>query len=370
MDYQASLTRSQVRTPALLLDLDALEANISAMATRARVLGVALRPHAKSHKCIEIARRLCTAGAVGASCATPAEAEVLAAGGIPGILITSPMLTADALARIRRLLVRGGDLMLVVDHPDQVGQLAGMAIQVERRLPVLVDFDVGHGRTGCLEVSDALAVAKRIAQCSSLRFVGVQAYWGNLQHIASFEERKHRVEPQAQRLAHLIAALTEEGLRPEIVTGGGTGTHWIDGQTGLFTELQPGSFLFLDSGYAAIELSPEPEPNPFRSSLFVAAAVVSANRSNRVIINAGFKAFATDSGRPVPLRGAPADATYRFMGDEHGAIEFTTGPGPALGSIIELLTSRSDTTANLYAQYHVVRGGAIIDEWVIAARGY
>jgi len=368
MDYEASLPRSRVRTPALLLDLDILEANIAAMANRARVLGVALRPHAKSHKCIEIARRLCTAGALGASCATPREAEALAAGGIPGILITSPICTIDVLARTRRLLLRGADLTLVADHPEQIGQYAAIATQVERRLPVLVDFDVGHGRTGCLEVSDALAVAKRITQSRSLRFAGVQAYWGNLQHVPSFDERKRRVEPQAQRLARLISALTDEGLKPEIVSGGGTGTHWIDGQTGLFTEIQPGSFLFLDSGYAPIEFSPE--PNPFRSSLFVAAAVVSVNRSDRVIINAGFKAFATDSGRPVPLRGAPANGRYRFFGDEHGAIEFTTGPRPALGSVIELLPSRSDTTVNLYDRYHVVQGEAIIDEWSIAARGY
>jgi D-serine deaminase-like pyridoxal phosphate-dependent protein len=368
MEYQMSLPRSRVRTPALLLDVEVLEANMSAMATRARSLGVALRPHAKSHKCIEIARRLCTAGALGASCATPGEAEALAAGGISGILITSPISTADALARIQRLLLRGADLMLVADHLDQVGQYAAIAIQAERRLFVLVDLDVGLGRTGCVEVSDALAVAKRIVKCSSLRFGGVQAYWGNLQHIASFDERKRRVEPQAQRLASLIAALTDNGLKPEIVTGGGTGTHWIDGQTGLFTELQPGSFLFLDSCYAPIELSPE--PTPFRPSLFVAAAVVSANRSDRVIVNAGIKAIASDSGKPVPLRGAPANATYRFLGDEHGAIEFTTGPRPALGSVIELLTSHCDPTVNLYAQYHVVQGETIVDEWTIAARGY
>ena len=368
MNYEASLTRSHVRTPALLLELDALEANISAMATRARALGVAIRPHVKSHKCIEIARRLCAAGALGASCATPGEAEAMAAGGIPGILITSPISTVDALAWIRRLLLRGADLMLVADHPDQVGQYGAIALQVERRLPVLVDFDVGVGRTGCLELSEALALAKLIAKCNSLRLGGVQAYWGHLQQIASFDERKRRVEPQAQRLASLISALTEIGLKPEIVTGGGTGTHFIDGQTGLFTELQPGSFLFLDSCYAQIELSPE--PNPFRPSLFVAAAVVSANRSDRVIVNAGFKAMATDSGTPVPLRGAPAHATYRFLGDEHGAIEFTTGPRPALGSVIELLTSHCDPTVNLYARYHVVQAETIIDEWPIAARGY
>jgi len=368
MECEPNPPRSRVRTPSLLLDLDVLEANISAMAARARSLGVALRPHAKSHKCIEIARQLCTAGAIGASCATPHEAEAMAEAGIPGILITSPISTADALARITRLHSAGADLLLVVDHPDQVAQLATMFMHVQRKLPVLVELDVGVGRTGCVEISDAVALAKCVAACNSLRFGGVQAYWGNLQQITSLDERKRGLEPQAQRLVNLIAALTESGLKPEIVTGGGTGTHWIDAQTGLFTELQPGSFIFLDSCYVGIELSPP--PNPFRPSLFVAAAVVSANRPDRVIINAGFKAFATDSGRPVPVRGAPADATYRFFGDEHGAIEFKTGPRPPLGSVIELLTSHCDPTVNLYDRYHVVRGETIVDEWNVVARGY
>jgi 3-hydroxy-D-aspartate aldolase len=368
MNRDKVLSRSRVGTPALLLDLDVLEANIAAMTARARSLGVSLRPHAKSHKSVDIARRLCAAGAIGACCATPAEAEMMAAAGIGGIVITSPISTPDAMARVRRLLVRGADLVLVADHPEQLGPLASAAIETQRRVPVLVELDVGVGRTGCLEVADALSLAKQVSKSSALRFAGVQAYWGHLQQIASFNERKRCVALQAQRLADLIFKLTTSGLKPEIVTGGGTGTHWIDGQTGLFTELQPGSFLFLDSCYSTIEFSEE--PNPFRASLFVAAGVVSANRSNRVIVNAGLKAFASDSGRPVPTRGAPSGATYRFLGDEHGAVEFTSESRPALGSVIELLTSHCDPTVNLYSDYQVIQGETIVDQWSIGARGY
>ena len=368
MEYEPALSRSRVKTPALLLDLDALEHNIATMATRAHTAGVALRPHAKSHKCIEVARLLCRAGALGASCATAEEAESMAAAGIPGVLITSPISTVHALERVHRVLLRGGDLMLLADHPDQVRQYAAMATQLAQPLPVLIELDVGVGRTGCLEIPEALALAKSIAKCPSLRFAGVQAYWGHLQQVQSFTDRRRRVEEQAQRLASLIAALTENDLKPEIVTGGGTGTHWIDGQTGLFTELQPGSYIFLDSCYAPLEMSPE--PHPFRPALFVAAGVISANRPDRVIVNAGFKALATDSGKPLPVRGAPANATYRFFGDEHGAIEFTSGSPPPLGSIVELLTSHCDPTVNLHSRYQVVRGEAIVDEWAITARGY
>jgi 3-hydroxy-D-aspartate aldolase len=292
----------------------------------------------------------------------------MAGAGIPGVLITSPLSTVHALERINRVLLRGANVLLLADHPDQVRQYAAMATQLARPLPVLIELDVGVGRTGCLDIPEALALAKSIANCHSLRFAGVQAYWGSLQQVQSFSERRRRVEEQAQRLAKLISELTENELKPEIVTGGGTGTHWIDGQTGLFTELQPGSYIFLDSCYASLEMSPE--PNPFRPALFVAAGVISANRPDRVIVNAGFKALATDSGKPLPVRGAPPNATYRFFGDEHGAIEFTSGEAPPLGSTIELLTSHCDPTVNLHSRYQVVRGETVVDEWAITARGY
>lgn len=362
------MRRDDVKTPALILDLDALDRNIATMATRAKRLGVALRPHAKSHKCVEIARRLVAAGALGPGCATIDEAEAMAGGGIGGILITSPMATAHMRERVRRLLLRCADVMLVADDPGNVEALAAIAAGAQSPLPILVELDVGVGRTGCVEISDAVALAKRIAGHTSLRFAGIQAYWGNLQQVTPLEERERRVAAQIERTRALIAALTGAGLKPEIVSGSGTGTHWIDGRSGIFTELQPGSFLFLDSCYAAITMSAE--GNPFVPALFVAAGVVTSNRPDRVIVNAGWKAFATDSGKPVPMRGAPAGATYRYMGDEHGAVEFESGTPPQLGVVIELLTSHCDPTVNLHAHYQVVRGDEVVDEWPILARGY
>jgi 3-hydroxy-D-aspartate aldolase len=164
----------------------------------------------------------------------------------------------------------------------------------------------------------------------------------------------------------VVAALVSAGLPPAIVTGGGTGSHRIDAAMGLFTEIQPGSYLFMDSCYGAISISEN--DNPFVPSLFVAATVVSANKPGRVVVNAGWKAFATDSGKPVALRGAPPGAAFRFMGDEHGALDFEGDGGPALGSIIEFLTSHCDPTVNLYSAFHVVRGDKVIDVWPIKAR--
>lgn len=362
------MRRDQTRTPALILQVDALDQNIATMAAFAKAKGVALRPHAKSHKCPEIAHRLAAAGAVGSSCATIGEAEALAAGGVTGLLITSPLAAPHMLDRLARLIGRGADIMVVTDSLGNIGELAALAAKEHRPLSVVVEIDVGVGRTGCLEVADAVNLTKEIARQPSLRFAGVQGYWGNLQQIMPFAERTQRVATQADKLRKLINALRAEHLAPPIVTGGGTGTHWLDASHDIFTELQPGSYLFLDSCYGSIPVTPE--GNPFVASLFVTATVVSANRPGRVIVNSGFKAFATDSGIPKPMRGAPANSSYRFMGDEHGAIDFEGAANPRIGATIELLTSHCDPTVNLYASFLLARGEEIVDEWPIMARGY
>lgn len=364
-----SMRRDAVRTPALVLDLDVLDRNIAIMTRWAAEAGVKLRPHAKSHKSPDMARRLVKAGALGACCATIAEAEELANGGVPGLLITSPMATPDMLARLGRLLARGADIMVVADDPRNVAALGRVATAHNRKLPVLVELDVGQKRTGCVEISDAVALAQQIAKDAGLSFTGVQAYWGHLQQLMPFEERKAQVALRMERLRQLLAGLDAVGLKPQIVTGSGTGTHWLDAQHGVFTELQGGSFLFLDSCYGPLPLTPQ--GNPFTPSLFVAAGVVTANRPDYVVVNAGFKALATDSGKPQPARGVAQGASYRFMGDEHGAIDFDpSAPRPEPGAIIELVTPHCDPTVNLHARYIVVKGEEVIDEWPIIARGY
>ena len=207
----------------------------------------------------------------------------------------------------------------------------------------------------------------RWLRAPALKFAGLQAYWGNLQQVSPFPERVRRVAVQTERLRAAIAALTDAGLPPDIVTGGGTGSHRIDAASGLFTEMQPGSYLFMDSCYSTISISEN--DNPFLPSLFVAASVVSANRPGRVVVNAGWKAFATDSGKPVALRGAPSDAVFRFMGDEHGALDFEGGRRDRLSAQqSNFSVSHCDPTVNLYSQFHVVRGDDVIDIWPIRAR--
>jgi 3-hydroxy-D-aspartate aldolase len=358
--------RGDVPTPALLVDIDLLDRNIATMRDAAKSLGVALRPHAKAHKCVEIGQRLMAAGAVGTSCATIGEAEAMALGGLRGILLTAPLTSDEALDRLRRLLLRGADVSIIADDPRNVARLASIAAAAGRTLPVIVDLDCGMGRTGCVEIADAVALANAIAAAPTLHYAGLQAYWGNLQQVMPFEERKRLVDVQLARVRSAVEALKAADVPPTIVTGGGTGSHRLDASSGLFTEMQPGSYLFMDSCYGTIRTSET--DNPFIPSLFVAASVVSTVRPGRLIVNAGWKALAADSGKPVALRGAPAGATYRFMGDEHGALEFEGGDAPPPGSIVELLTSHCDPTVNLYAAFHVVRGDDVVDIWPIRAR--
>lgn len=360
------MRRSDVPTPALLVDIDILDRNIALMRDYAVALGVKLRPHAKAHKCVEIARRIAAAGAIGACCATIGEAEAMAAGGVGGILVTAPLSSADALERLRRLLLRGADIAVVAEDAGCVRQLSAIAEASGRKLGIVVDVDVGMGRTGCVEIADAVALARQIKDAPALNYAGIQAYWGNLQHVSPYSERARLIAVQVDRVRSFVAALTAAGLPPAIVTGGGTGSHRIDATTGLFTEIQPGSYLFMDSCYRAISISEN--DNPFAPSLFVAATVVSANKPGRLVVNAGWKAFATDSGKPAALRGAPPGASFRFMGDEHGALDFDGDGVAAPGSTIEFLTSHCDPTVNLYSAYHVVRGEEVIDMWPIRAR--
>jgi 3-hydroxy-D-aspartate aldolase len=364
--YNQLMRRSDVPTPALLLDIDILDRNIAQMGASAAALGVRLRPHAKAHKCVEIAQRIMVAGAIGSSCATIGEAAAMALGGIGGILVTAPLTSRDSLDGLRRLLLREADIAVIADHPAAITELSAVAEATERTIDVLVDIDVGMGRTGCLEITDAVALAQQIVAAPGLNYVGIQAYWGNLQQVSPFAERARLIRNQADRVRAIVTALGSAGLSPVIVTGGGTGSHRLDAATGLFTEIQPGSYLFMDSCYRSITISEI--DNPFLPSLFVAATVVSANRPGRLVVNAGWKAFATDSGKPVALRGAPPGAEFRFLGDEHGALDFAGEVAPALGSTIEFLTSHCDPTVNLYSAFHVVRGDEVIDVWPIAAR--
>ncbi|WBH17870.1 DSD1 family PLP-dependent enzyme [Sphingomonas radiodurans] len=358
-------SRDRLNTPALILDADAFARNVARMADFARRHGLILRPHAKSHKSADIARAQLASGAVGLCCAKLGEAEALAAEGIDGLHLTSPVVTPPGIARLAALARRIAALSIVADHPDVVDALA-VAAQGGPPLTVFVDIDPGIHRTGVASPQEAVALARRIADHPSLRYGGVQFYCGAQQHIQDFAERRAAIVERTDYLSTCLAALTAADLAPAIVTGGGTGSHVIDAELGVLTELQVGSYIFMDREYSDCDLG-DGGAKPFETALLVDAGVISANAPGLVTIDAGLKAFATDTGPPAILAGAGESARYRFMGDEHGAV---IGPDlPGIGARITLGTPHCDPTVNLYDAYHVIRGDVLTAIWPVTARG-
>lgn len=361
-------SRADLNTPVLVLDIDALDRNIASMARLVARHQVGLRPHAKTHKSVDIARRQIVAGAVGLCCAKIGEAEVLADGGIEGLLITSPVASPPAIERLAGLAARSPNLMAVFDHADVVAATDRALTKAGAALGAVIDIDPGIRRTGVASPDAAVAVASAIGASPALEYRGVQFYCGAQQHIASFAERRAAIEERTGYLRTVIAALADAGFAPDIVTGSGTGSHRIDLDLGVFTELQAGSYVFMDRQYLDCDLADD--PTPFEISLVVDARVVSANHAALVTIDAGFKSLSTDGGKPGILSGAPAETLFAFMGDEHGAL-IAPGIGETLrpGDAVSLIVPHCDPTVNLYDHYHIVRGDTLVDIWPVSARG-
>jgi len=363
-------SRTQLSTPNLLLDLDALERNIAAMAAHTKAMGLKLRPHSKGAKSIEIGKRQMAAGAVGICCSTLGEAEVIAGSGIEGVLTTSPVVTPTMIERLIALNGKATGLMVAVDNPANVDALAAAAAKAKKVLGVIVEFDVGQGRTGTRSVDAAATLARRVKASPHLFYCGIQAYYGHLQHIAAYADRENAAKTQMARVRELLARLAADGLEPRIVTGGGTGTFDIDPAGKVYTEIQPGSYPFMDREYLEIPVAGGDRASPFTASLFVQASVVSAHTEGFAVVNGGYKSFATEGGMPRVLSPKLADAKYKLMGDEHGGIDYDPKSGALnVGDLVEFLTPHCDPTINLYDRYHCVRGDTLVDIWPVDARG-
>ena len=351
-------SRFHIPTPALVVDLDALERNIARMAERARGAGVALRPHAKTHKSAFIAHRQLAAGAVGVCCAKLGEAEALAAEGVRGILITSPIVGAVNAARAANLARQEPELTLALDHPSQVDAIAEAAGRAGVSLAIVVDVDVGLGRTGVARPADAVAVADRIAAAPSLRMRGVQGYGGHWQHRPGAEKRLAAVSDGMALLTAAIDALRAAGHPVELVTGGGTGTVSADTELKVFNELQTGSYIFMDLQYRRA-LGDDPDGG-FEHSLFVQSQVISVNAPAWVTIDAGLKALSTEGPLPVPAGERWGD--YGFFGDEQGRLTRPAGGAPVrLGERLELIPPHCDPTVDRYDIMHLVRGDVLVE---------
>src|SRR6476469_5138764 len=361
-------SRRSLNTPALVLDLEMLDRNIAEMASFAKAHKVNLRPHSKTHKSADIAKRQIASGALGVCCAKLGEAEALAEGGVENLHITSPVVTPQAIARLIALNEKARDVMVVVDHPANADALA-TAAKGKKPLTVVVDIDPGIHRTGVASPDAVVELVKKVTGLKSLKYAGVQFYCGSHQHILSFEERKQKIEERTEYLRGILAKLEAAGLKPGIVTGSGTGTHFIDAKLGAFTELQVGSYVFMDHDYNVCDLRALARPT-FEQALQIDARVVSANTAGMVTVDAGLKAMATEQGPPMILKGAVEGATTRFMGDEHLAVIAPEGKAPPkLAEQVILTPPHCDPTVNLYESYHVVKNDTQDELWPVTARG-
>lgn len=356
---------TQIDTPALLIDLDLMDGNISRLFDLARGSGVTVRPHLKTGKTPAIAHRLLRAGAQGICVAKLGEAEVMAAAGIEDILVTTEVAGAAKISRLMGLLRRHPAVKVVVDSVVGIEALAKAAAEWDVIAPVLVDIDVGQHRTGTDPGQPAAALAEHIASARSLLFLGVQGYEGHLQHVHDAKEREQLCAAAMEQLTATIDAMRAANLPPKIVTTGGTGTwqYCAKYNSAGVTEVQPGSFIFMDVDYRnAIGVG-------YTNALTVLATVISCPTPSRAIIDAGLKALSTDSGNPE-VKGLTG-ITYRPGGDEHGILTWDEGANPGLkvGDLLELIPSHCDTTINLFDYYFALRGGRLEVVWSIEGRG-
>ncbi len=353
-------------TPALLLDEAALERNIEKMAEFLKGHGKGFRPHAKTHKCPEIARRQVGAGAVGICAAKVSEAVVLVNAGIRDVLITSGIMS-PAKAAVVMELARNANLDIVVDSLSALDVLS-TALIPDIELGVLIDLDVDMGRTGTRSDQTMLELAARISKQPGLRFRGVQHYAGHLMHIEGFTTRRDRSLDLWDKIADRVALLASEGFNCEVVTGCGTGTFNIDCEVEVVTDLQVGSYIFMDQEYRLIGGENSELFDDFEVSLTVATSAISQPLDTAVTVDGGFKVFASDTVNPEPLD--LADARFRFGGDEHGILIFAKGTQqPTLGSVQRFITPHCDPTVNLHESYWVHRDDRVHTRWPISARG-
>ena len=364
---QPGMREDEVDTPALLLDLDAFEHNLARMQSLLEGTGARLRAHAKTHKSSVIANRQIASGAIGQCVQKVGEAEILAWGGVADILVSNEVAGASKLDRLAAL-GRIARVAVCADDPAQVAAIEAAAEAAGLRLPVLVEIDVGAGRCGVAPGPDAVALARRIAGSRHLIFGGLQAYHGSAQHLRRPEQRLAAIGAACDGARRTVEQLRQQGLDCPIVGGAGTGTFAIEAASGVYTEIQAGSYCFMDADYAR-NLDEAGRPVPlFRHALFVLATVMSAPRPGVAVLDAGHKAVAVDSGLPL-VWGRP-DLRCTGASDEHGTLEYgSETAAPKLGETLRLVPGHCDPTVDRYDWYVGVRGGRVECLWPVSARG-
>jgi len=361
-----------VDTPALLIDLDAFERNLQTMAAAVAKAGVRLRPHAKTHKSPVIGLKQMALGAVGLCCQKVSEAEAMVEGGIPDVYVSNEVVGARKLDRLAAM-AHQARVMVAVDNEQAIEALGQAARKAGVTIRTLVEIDVGAGRCGVPPGAPAVEMAARVAREQGLAFAGLQSYQGRAQHVRSLEERKALIGQAIEWTGATVAQLRQSGLDCEVVGGAGTGTFEIEAASGVYNELQAGSYVFMDADYARNLKADGGRFDTFENALFVYATVMSTPVADRAVIDAGLKAFTFESGMPE-VRGL-AGALYERPSDEHGGLNLVAcNERPRLGDKILLVPPHCDPTVNLHDWYIGVRGmggdkARVESIWPVAARG-
>jgi D-serine deaminase-like pyridoxal phosphate-dependent protein len=349
------LLRSQLKTPALLVDMDAMEANLRKMAAFFAEGPTQLRPHYKNHKCVALARRQLAHGAVGITCATLGEAEALSRSGIQGILLANEIASPTQIERFVQI-ARVTDIMVGVDNERAVSALSAASAQAKVPLSVVVDVDTGMGRCGVLPGAPALALAQQaVAQGLSLR--GLIGYEGHCVRLEPGPAKNEAVQQAMGKLFGTANLIRSHGLAVEIVSGGGTGTYSISGRIPGVTEIQGGSYLLMDTGYQAI--CPD-----FALALSVLGTVISRTGNERLILNIGLKEISAERGLPV-LKNT-AGAKLRKLNAEHAIVEILNPDLTVqIGDQLELWVHYSDCTVNLHRHMFGIRNGQVEETFLL-----
>ncbi len=363
------MDEKDIQTPCLILDLDALERNVRKMGDYARAHGMRHRSHGKMHKSVDVQKlqeRL--GGAVGVCCQKVSEAEVFVRGGIKDVLVSNQVRDPAKIDRLARLPKLGSRIIVCVDDIENVADLSAAAQRHGTQLECFVEIDCGAGRCGVTTTQDVVAIAKAIDAAPNLRFTGIQAYQGAMQHMDRYEDRKAKLDAAIEMVKNAVQGLKAVGLEPELVSGGGTGSYYFEAASGVYNELQCGSYAFMDADYGRIldKDGHRIDQGEWENALFILTSVMSHAKADKAIVDAGLKAQSVDSGLPV-VHGR-TDVKYVKCSDEHGVVEDAQGV-LKVNDKLRLVPGHCDPTCNVHDWYVGVRGGKVETLWPVSARG-
>lgn len=363
------MDESEIQTPCLVLDLDALERNVAKMGRIAQQMGVRHRVHGKMHKSVDVAllqERL--GGSCGVCCQKVSEAEVFARGGIKDVLVSNQVRDPAKIDRLARIPKLGTRTIVCVDDIANVADLSAAAVRHGTQIECLVEIDCGAGRCGVTTTPAVVEIAQAIDAAPGLRFAGLQAYQGAMQHLDNYADRKAKIDIAVAQVRDAVEGLKAVGLECDIVGGGGTGSYYFEGNSGVYNELQCGSYAFMDADYGRIldKDGKRIDQGEWENALFILTSVMSHAKADKAIVDAGLKAQSVDSGLPVVF--GRDDVTYVKCSDEHGVVADPAGV-LKVNDKLRLVPGHCDPTCNVHDWYVGVRNGKVETLWPVSARG-